>query len=777
MDFHTPLSKRLKFDPGLVVVMLLTVFATWPLLRRPGLPTFTDADHHVYRTLEIILAWQQGVPYLHWAPDFYLGQGYPVFNYYSPLTYYLGAAYGWFFGGATAGVKFVLVGAAGLGMLGMYWLVRGQWGDIPGVVGAAAYGLSPYLIYVDPQARGAVPETLAIALAPWLWWTFSRLLVTASPGYAALAAVIVATLILAHNLMSFVFIGLVVVWLGGEFLARLTHNVSGAQPSSEIALWRAMPMAGAALALGVSLAAFMWLPAWLERNAVQFSNAFVTPSYGLHFVGAGELFGPASLKDVIEERQSTKFRLGVAQWALGALGMATILGKRTRQTMTVYFAVMAAGCIFLILPASVLVWSWPTPLVNLQLPWRLLGVVAVAVGVLAGAATNWTKAWPRGQAVFAMIAVAACLAAALPLLDPWPWTDVGPADLKRFFVLEQSGVWGIGTTQQGEFLPVEVKSSPDPQATEALLRSYDAGLVDKVDRSDLPEGAEVVVLAHGPISDLFLVTSRVNFVLRVFTFYFPGWTAYIDDVATSIQVHEPEGWIALPVPAGTHEVLLRLEDTWPRRLGWIISGLAGVALLGFAFWRGQSRVSGFRPEPARWRVSLVFIGITLAGLGARYAADRNHWWTAATVIREAPGEHRQHFARLENNVALLAFDLPQTQAKPGEDVPVTLDWQAVAPVSSNLSVFVHLLGPDGQLWGQSDEMNPSDFPTSRWPVNHLMRDAHVATLRPDAPPGVYTVRAGLWDRYTGLRMRVLDGNGAVTDQDGVALTSTFVVQP
>ncbi len=776
--------------------MLLTAFATWPLLWRPGLPTFTDADHHVYRTLEIILAWQQGVPYLRWAPDFYLGQGYPVFNYYSPLTYYLGATYGWFFGGAAAGVKFVLVSAAGVGMLGMYWLVRDQWGGTPGVVGAAAYGLSPYLIYVDPLARGAVPETLAIALAPWLWWAFSHLLTTASPGYVALAAVIVAALILTHNLMSFVFVGLVVVWLGGEFLARLTHDVSSAQPPSDIALWRVMAMAGTALALGASLAAFLWLPAWLERDAVQFSKAFVTPSYGLRFVGAEELFGPASLKDVIEERQSTKFRLGVVQGALGALGMATILGKRTRQAMTVYFAVMAAGYIFLILPASAFVWSWPTPLVHLQLPWRLLGAAAVAVGVLAGAAVDWAKAWPRGQAILAVIAVAACLGTAVPLLDPFPWTDIGPADLKRLFVLEQSGVWGIGTTQQGEFLPVGVKAAADPRATEALLRSYDAGPVDKVDRSALPEGAEVVVLAHGPISDRFLATSQVNFVLRVFTFYFPGWTASIDGVTTPIQVHEPEGWIALPVPAGTHEVLLRLEDTWPRRLGWIISGLAGLALLGFAV-RSDARpfvVTRDRASPVHsdarpfvvthdsasqsvWRVSLAFILITLAGLGARYAVDRNHWWAGATVTPETTDGRRQPLARLENNVALLAFDLPRTQARPGEDVPVTLDWQAAAPAPANLSVFVHLLGPDGQLWGQSDEMNPSDFPTSRWPVNQPMRDAHVATLRPDAPPGVYTVRAGLWDRYTGLRMRVLDGKGAVTDQDGVVLTTTFVVQP
>jgi hypothetical protein len=50
-------------------------------------------------------------------------------------------------------------------------------------------------------------------------------------------------------------------------------------------------------------------------------------------------------------------------------------------------------------------------------------------------------------------------------------------------------------------------------------------------------------------------------------------------------------------------------------------------------------------------------------------------------------------------------------------------------------------------------------------------------LRPDAPPGEYKLVAGLWDRYTGVRLHLLDSNGAVTEADGVALTSLFVVLP
>ena len=70
----------------------------------------------------------------------------------------------------------------------------------------------------------------------------------------------------------------------------------------------------------------------------------------------------------------------------------------------------------------------------------------------------------------------------------------------------------------------------------------------------------------------------------------------------------------------------------------------------------------------------------------------------------------QDFVPLQDNVALLGWDLPPDR-RGRDSVSVTLYWKALAhPV--NLRVFIHLMGPDGQLWGQSDKWNPADFPTS-----------------------------------------------------------------
>ena len=134
----------------------------------------------------------------------------------------------------------------------------------------------------------------------------------------------------------------------------------------------------------------------------------------------------------------------------------------------------------------------------------------------------------------------------------------------------------------------------------------------------------------------------------------------------------------------------------------------------------------------------------------------------------------------QSQVGLAGFDLPTREAQPGQTVAVTLWWTARGPVSENLRAFVHFIGPDGQLWANSDKFHPGDFgdfPTSRWPTGYRLRDAHQATLSPQAPPGAYRVEAGLWNEFSGQRMAVLNDGGEPTTLDAVVLTDHFQVGP
>jgi hypothetical protein len=782
---QTKPSRTFPVDPGILVTLLLAALAAWPFLARASLPTFTDAEMHAYRTYEIIAAWQAGVLYPRWAPDLFYAFGYPVFHYYAPLSYYLGAAYGWLFGGATAaavaGVKFVLVASAFLGAMGMYLFVRDRWGGLAGVVSAAAYSLSPYMVYIDPHARGDAPETLAIALAPWLFWAFARLRRTASPGDVAIAAVVLAALILSHNLMALVFFGLLLLWLAWDVVfGQMFFGAypAGDRPTSASFRRRIVAALAAAVLLGLGLSAFMWLPAILERNAVQFRNVASGTYFDFrrHFIDLSELFAPAQIFDLGATQMRFHHSVGVAQWVLASLGVLTVFRPRLRRLSVLFFSFAGLGLLYLMLPASRSVWEAMPPMAYFQFPTRFLGPAAVVLGVLAGAALGWADVlpWRRGRAGLAAGAVAACVLAALPLLYPPAWPDFGPVSAQRILDTELNGR-GIGTTSANDFLPVGARVVPGPQ--DSLLASYAAGQVDKLNRATLPEGTVAEVVEHGPQHDRFQIRGEVEFVLRLFTFYFPGWTAFVDGQPVEIMLSEPEGWITFWVPPGTHDVLVRLEDTGVRQLAWAVSALSLAALVALTWWRLRLPITRPRPEPLPWSPATALAVVVLAGFGLRVAADQAGWWRVHSTGRQALVAQTQQFVQLENNVALLGFDLPRSSARPGATVPVTLYWKATAPVTVNLRVFIHFLGPDRKLWGQSDKWNPADFPTGRWPLDQYVRDEHEALLRPDAPPGIYQVMAGLWDPDSGARMHVLDANGQPTASDGVLLVDNFEVRP
>src|SRR5919201_5615183 len=60
-----------------------------------SLATSFDGLLHLYRLVELDHLIAQGIWYPRWAPDFVFGFGYPIFNFYAPLSYYLAAPLHW----------------------------------------------------------------------------------------------------------------------------------------------------------------------------------------------------------------------------------------------------------------------------------------------------------------------------------------------------------------------------------------------------------------------------------------------------------------------------------------------------------------------------------------------------------------------------------------------------------------------------------------------------------------------------------------------------------
>ncbi len=117
-------------------------------------------------------------------------------------------------------------------------------------------------------------------------------------------------------------------------------------------------------------------------------------------------------------------------------------------------------------------------------------------------------------------------------------------------------------------------------------------------------------------------------------------------------------------------------------------------------------------------------------------------------------------ANFGDTITLLGSDLPVQTAYPGEVVYPVLYWRLRGRPSADVRVFVQLVGPDGHIWAQNDELPLGLlYPSSRWAADEVVREPRAVPVPPDVPPGRYEVRAGAYLAGADRRLEVLDAAG------------------
>ncbi|HFC12775.1 MAG TPA: hypothetical protein ENJ56_08015, partial [Anaerolineae bacterium] len=503
-------------DSGFIIVLALCVLAIWPFLRYASLPHDTDAELHIFRLAELARMWQGGIVYPRWAANFYYGFGYPIFNFYAPLTYYIALLFNLLPGfDPVASTKVVLLlGIIGAGM-GMYGFVRDQFGRTAAFVAAASYVYAPYILYIDPHARGVLPESFAFAVFPCALWSVDKLLRRPS-GKRFLAAVsLLAAIILTHNLMAMVFGSLTFAY----FVWLLMVGIGTGERLSGVGIRLTL----LAFGLGVGVAAFFWLPMVLEQNAIQIASVIGEGShydFRNHFMTLGELFGGMPRFDWGASQPYFKHSLGIMQWVLGLLGFGRILFTRSlRRKQALFFAIIAISLIFLMLPQSLWLWRTIPVLPFLQFPWRLLGATNAMLAVLAGFLfADLSPTEPSTQPtqpqnpLLAATVIGLILLMALPLMQIKPWSNFGDTNAQAVLASELAGRWR-GTTSTADFVPATVDVTPREQPQ--ITRQIQQGLpIDPLNRETLGD-AQVETEIISPTHFRFQVQTQQELVLRL----------------------------------------------------------------------------------------------------------------------------------------------------------------------------------------------------------------------------------------------------------------------
>jgi len=125
--------------------------------------------------------------------------------------------------------------------------------------------------------------------------------------------------------------------------------------------------------------------------------------------------------------------------------------------------------------------------------------------------------------------------------------------------------------------------------------------------------------------------------------------------------------------------------------------------------------------------------------------------------------------------SLLGADVSPVSLEPGGALGVTIYWRASGDVARDYTVFVHAVGPDGRVWGQSDMWPAQGYaPTTTWVAGEIIADEHVLMLDAGAPSGTYGLYIGLYDARDGLRAALYVGDERVPEDR--ALLTTVDVQ-
>ena len=566
IDLRKSLSRR--FSWNVVFIVALSAFAWAPLVGPPYFLNAHDAPHSVFYLNQFDQAIRDGVLYPRWGVDFALGYGYPLFNIYSTLAYYVAEVFHLLGASLTASVKVTYILGLVLSGLTMYAYAKRVLGGDAGVLAAIVYMFIPYRL-LDVYVRSAFVESFAFAFLPLILLGFHDLAERWSVRRLVLASLAYAALFLTHAATALIFTILLVPYVGFLVISRL--RLGWAE------FLRATGLSLAAAALALVLSSIFLVPMLAEKGYIVESQ-WTQGSFGYakHFVYPSQLFSPFWGYGYAGEglNDEMSLQLGLAAATLAIVGVTCSWWKGVSGKGHVLFFFAASLVIVLaMVPVALPVWQVLPLAAFIQFPWRLLGLAALTMSFLSGAAVHAIPAerlqprfgWSTGLGVLLLVVILTSHNYTLPQYTaPSPRSEqpVAIIDFESFYPPDRVGMTAWVTEQ--------------PHNT-PLVQQYLSGQ-PLVKARTLLEGATVETIRHGGASEEVLVSTPAETEVQFYTYYFPGWRGYVEGQEVEIYPTGPHGLITLRVTEGDHRVAIRFGHTPIRLLGMALS-VGGLLLV------------------------------------------------------------------------------------------------------------------------------------------------------------------------------------------------------
>lgn len=526
--------KRLFVNYWFLIVVGILSFGAFLPLFRIGFFTMHD-DTQPTRVYQMAKALKDGQFPVRWVEDLGYGFGYPIFNFYAPLPYYIGGFFDLVGFSSLVATKIMFGLGIFLSGITMYFLGQKIWGQWGGMICGLFYIYAPYHA-VDVYVRGAVGEFWAMVFLPLVFLGIYKIFKNERRGIL-IGVLGFAGVVLSHNLTALMLIPF--LGLGVFSLFILSRDKK-----------RFLISVFKFLILSLGFSAFYWLPALVEMGETKvFAQLGGGADWRDHFVFLDQLwknlwgFGGSAPGRV----DGMSFSVGkIHLLMVGVALMGAIFWKKKKNWFGIGGFLLA---IFLTTKYSYVFWQLIPQMAFVQYPWRFLIFAVFFSSLLAGFISKLSL---KSVVLYRSIVIGVLI---LLLL----------VNARRFWPQEQTSI--------DYFKPMNVKWVVSNISNEYLPKGF------PVPKKESEVAWEKLVILSGDVKIrnedfkshkyFFEIDSLGQSEILVNTAYFSGWKVWIDDEEILPEIYE--GKIKLAFLDGQHQVRLKFTNTYIRILANIIS--------------------------------------------------------------------------------------------------------------------------------------------------------------------------------------------------------------
>ncbi len=464
-------------------------------------------------------------------------------------------------------VAFNIVGFIGilLSNIFFYLFLKKYFSTPASLTAVVLFNFSPYRI-LNFYIRGAMPEFFASVFIPLILLSLFGIFKERRVSSFFLLILSVCLLILTHPFMLVVSLFLVAPYI--LFLTATDQKIGEWIRTFTRKNIRPLMLSGIGFVVGAGMTSYFLLPLQKEIQYFYYGlspNHLTANSYLTLYNYIANPWAYFTKLDIVH--RGFLINVGIIESLLVTFGLGYFIVRVIKQRGKFNFGIFDFALfsswilIFMMSPLSTVLYQKLPMLSNVQFQWRMLSAFIFLPPIIA--AFFLTKVSSLKYYVLLVLAV---LVTIMPQLYGKNYTQY-PQGYYTFTPLNlhatvMNTIWSGETGEypitKDKGAIIEGKGNMSAILIKDSKRSYD-------------------IKAVGPIR------------LVDHTFYFPGWTLYVDGQESSVQFQDPayRGVITYTVPSGEHHIDLVFKPTKTRIIGLYLSLFFVVIVIGMVIFRGK----------------------------------------------------------------------------------------------------------------------------------------------------------------------------------------------